>query len=76
MIKTNCCSAEFAGFKTAHCSACHETFTTVTAFDKHRAGSHASDTRNCLPPASVGLVNANRAYPCWTRPNTREEIAA
>ena len=44
MIKTNCCGAEFSGLKTAHCSACHETFTTVAAFDKHRTGSHAPTT--------------------------------
>ena len=37
--------------KTAHCSACGETFT-VAAFDKHRAGSHTRDERHCLDPAA------------------------
>ncbi|OBF81032.1 hypothetical protein A5791_06915 [Mycobacterium sp. 852002-51163_SCH5372311] len=77
MTKTNCCGAEFSGLKTAHCSACHATFSTVSAFDKHRAGSHSADTRHCLPPAAVGLVDANRTYPCWADPaKTRQEIAA
>ncbi|MGY4869789.1 FDXHR family putative zinc-binding protein [Mycolicibacterium elephantis] len=76
MTKTNCCSAQFSGLKTAHCSACHETFSTVSAFDKHRAGSYAADTRRCLPPTSVGLVSANRSYPCWGYPPKVEEAAA
>lgn len=78
MIKTNCCHAEFSGLKTAHCSVCHETFTTVNAFDMHRKGSHAKNTRHCVSPSSVGLVKANRAYPCWQRPliRTRLEISA
>jgi hypothetical protein len=59
------CSARWGGLKTSHCTACHETFTTVTSFDKHRTGSHPVDTRSCLDPASVGLVSAGRAYPCW-----------
>lgn len=59
------CPNRWGGFKTAHCGACHRTFTGLTAFDKHRTGSHTNDTRHCLPPESVGLVNAGRAYPCW-----------
>jgi hypothetical protein len=62
------CGAHWGGLSTGHCSACHLTFTGITAFDKHRTGSHANDTRACLDPASVGLVDANRAYPCWGFP--------
>jgi len=78
MIRVNCCSAGFSGLKTAHCTGCHATFSTASAFDKHRAGSHTQDTRHCLPPESVGLVSANRAYPCWGYPpkQIQEEIAA
>lgn len=66
------CNLRWGGLKTAHCAACHETFTTVSTFDKHRAGSHASGTRHCLPPAEVGLVEAGRAYPCWAQAGTWE----
>ena len=34
------CPNHWGGLKTAHCAACHETFTGLTAFDKHRTGSH------------------------------------
>ena len=57
------CPARWGGLKTAHCSACHETFTVVAAFDRHRRGS--PDDRHCVDPLSVGLVEAGRAYSCW-----------
>jgi hypothetical protein len=59
------CGAWWSGLLTAHCTGCDRTFTGFTAFDEHRAGSHASGTRHCVDPASVGLVDAGRAYPCW-----------
>lgn len=49
---------------------CHRTFTGITAFDKHRDGSHSASTRHCVKPESVGLVDAGRAYPCWGFPGT------
>ena len=66
------CPARWGGLKTAHCNACHETFTVVAAFDKHRAGSHTLDDRHCLDPAAVGLVDAGRAYSCWGFPGRGE----
>jgi hypothetical protein len=67
------CHVRWGGLKTAHCAACHQTFTAVTAFDKHRSGSHSEDTRRCLDPASVGLIDAQRAYPCWGLPGRADE---
>jgi hypothetical protein len=64
--------ARWRGLKTAHCAACGETFTTVAAFGKHRAGSHTHDDRHCLDPVAVGLVFAGRAYPCWGFPGRGE----
>lgn len=61
------CPARWGGTKTAHCSGCHETFTTVSAFDKHRGGSHP-DNRYCINPGSVGLVLTGRGYRCWGVP--------
>ena len=69
------CPARWGGLKTAHCRACHETFTVGAAFDKHRAGSHTLDDRDCLDPATVGLVDVGRAYPCWGFPGRREDEA-
>jgi hypothetical protein len=66
------CPARWGGLKTAHGGACHETFTVVAAFDKHRVGSHTHDERHCLDPAAVGLVDAGRAYPCWGFPGRAE----
>jgi hypothetical protein len=60
------CDNRWHGYNTAHCGACHQTFTAVTAFDKHRTGSHSRGTRRCLPPAEAGLVLSSRSYPCWT----------
>ncbi|WP_406816757.1 hypothetical protein [Mycobacterium sp. M23085] len=62
--------------KTAHCDACHETFTVVAAFDKHRAGPHTDRGRRCLDPAAVGLVDAGRAYRCWGHPGRDHDEAA
>jgi hypothetical protein len=59
------CNARWGGLNTSHCSGCHETFTSLSAFDAHRTGSHANGTRTCLPPTKAGLVQANRPYPCW-----------
>lgn len=65
------CPARWGGYNTGHCSACHNTFTGVTAFDKHRAGSHAKG-RYCITPEDAGLIPAGRAYPCWAHPGAYE----
>lgn len=67
------CTARWTGHNTSHCGACHETFTSLSAFDKHRTGSHARSTRACEHPVSVGLVDADRAYACWGLPGDRLE---
>lgn len=43
------CGATWGGGNTCHCSGCHLTFTSPSAFDRHRPG-------RCLPPAEVGLA--------------------
>jgi hypothetical protein len=70
------CGARWGGLRTAHCDACHETFTVVAAFDKHRAGSHTDRGRRCIDPAAVGLLDAGRAYRCWGFPGPGEDEAA
>jgi hypothetical protein len=65
MASCSRCQARWGGLRTAHCDACHETFTVVAAFDKHRAGSNTDRGRHCLDPHAAGLVDAKRADPCW-----------
>jgi hypothetical protein len=62
------CTSRWAGLNTAHCTACHETFTTPGIFDKHRRGS------KCLPPEAAGLVPTRRAYRCWATPRSPEMV--
>jgi hypothetical protein len=70
------CDARWGGANTAHCSAegCHRTFSGITAFDQHRAGSHARG-RYCLDPETATftrrdgtewkLARLGRRYECW-----------
>jgi len=64
------CDGWWSGLTSAHCSNCHRTFTSVSAFDMHRAGSHAKGTRHYVDPASVVLVPAGRGWPGWSLPGT------
>lgn len=67
------CPARWNGYLTAHCAGCHETFTGITAWEKHRAGGHDTKRgRYCVDPEKSGLVPAGRAYPCWANPGTYE----
>jgi hypothetical protein len=63
----NGCDSFWTGLNSGHCSACHRSFTSVSAFDKHRSGSH-TDRRYCLDPATVGLVPADKPWPGWSWP--------
>ena len=64
-VECSRCDNWWAGLSPHHCGSCHQTFTSLTAFDAHRDGNHAHDTRHCVDPSTVGLVRKNRAYPCW-----------
>ena len=60
----NCgkCDHRWSGYLTAHCGACHLTFTRVESFDRHRVAGR------CGTPASVGLeVDPSRSYACYRR---------
>ena len=61
------CGKGWNGLKTCHCAACHRTFSTVIAFDKHRRGTYEPDTRHCVNPTDAGLVRVARDYECWGR---------
>ncbi len=67
--ETTCrgCKRGWNGLKTCHCGACHQTFSTVKAFDQHRRGTYEPDTRHCVNPADAGLILIGRHYECWGR---------
>ena len=54
-ITHGACGKSWTGITRAHCSGCHETFSTYRVSDKHRTGAFGAD-RRCVDPASVGLV--------------------
>lgn len=58
------CGARWTGRGRAHCAACHATFSTASAFDRHRRGGA------CLDPAAVGLVRAGAVWR-WAGQNPR-----
>ena len=58
------CPAWWTGLGSAHCVGCHESFTSVSAFDLHRRGGE------CRHPADVGLVPADKSWPGWQHPGT------
>jgi hypothetical protein len=39
------------------CRACGSHFTSLEAFDAHRVGSHAANTRTCVDPAIVATAS-------------------
>lgn len=83
------CPAQWGGMNTAHCAACHHTFSGVTSFDRHRIA--ATDGPNskrpfgaCHDPATMTkevedgepvlvFADADRAYPCWTLAGSKKE---
>lgn len=69
------CGCWWTGLGIHHCCGCGRNFTSVSAFDKHRDGSHARGTRHCIDPAAVGLVDAGRKFPCWGWPGDDERWA-
>lgn len=56
------CPERWTGRTTAHCSACHRTFTGPSAFDAHRTGSHANNTRRCLDPDTITDQHGNKLF--------------
>lgn len=59
------CSARWGGSKTAHCAACHETFTTPANFDSHQ---HYG---KCRPPKTRGLIVGARGL--WCHPKEEHQ---
>jgi hypothetical protein len=70
MITHGECGKTWTGLRRAHCPACHETFNSDSAAEKHRKGKPGPD-RHCLPPASAGLVPTEQSWGiCWQTPGS------
>lgn len=72
------CLAQWGGMNTCHCTACHQTFSGITAFSAHRLGYTEGPKRprgGCQTMEDAGLVLADRKYTCYTIPQavTEEE---
>lgn len=76
MITHGECGKQWTGLRRAHCPACHETFNSDSAAEKHRRGAPGID-RRCLPPAEAGLVAVEQTWGiCWQAPGSDERWAA
>jgi hypothetical protein len=65
------CQKWWTGNERSHCGGCHELYSSLTAFDRHRRGGV------CLPPASVGLVAREKPYGVlWGNPAPEGGYAA
>jgi hypothetical protein len=67
------CPATWSGAVMCHCRSCHQTFSTPSNFDKHRAGSKNGEFKvgECSLPSLRGLVLNGRGY--WAAPG-RDEV--
>ncbi|HEX6382227.1 MAG TPA: hypothetical protein VF180_13360 [Acidimicrobiia bacterium] len=70
MIRHGACGMSWTGAGTSHCSGCHETFTSLAAFDRHRRNFR------CIPPAALRMVPHQRAWGIvWSLPVRPENKA-
>jgi hypothetical protein len=52
--------------RAGHCTACHETFIGLAAFDAHRVGEHGTPDRRCeLKPEESTGEKGQTAYGHW-----------
>lgn len=66
-ITANCCTARWTGASAAHCSGCHQTFTSASGFTAHRKAA------GCVDPSELGMVRLERkAWTGWAFPGSWE----
>lgn len=64
------CGKAWSGLRREHCPACHETFNSSFAADKHRKGEHGVN-RHCITPAQAGLLAVQYEWgTVWQTPGT------
>lgn len=68
------CGKTWTGLRREHCPACHETFNSTFAADKHRRGEFGAD-RRCIDPGEAGLVAVDHEWgTCWQTPGVYEGV--
>lgn len=55
-IRHGACGKWWTGAERSHCGACHELFSGLSAFERHRRGMR------CNPPHEIGLVPREKPY--------------
>lgn len=60
------CDERWSGQAACHCSGCHLTYTSISAFDAHRRNGA------CRAPEASGLVALERRYPVFGYPTDPE----
>lgn len=61
------CGKKWTGLGKHHCSACHQTFSSIGSFTKHRVFDKFGEW-HCADPEEVGLVDSGYDYVCWRLP--------
>ena len=66
MLNTHTCGARWGGAGRCNCAGCHETFSSDSAWTRHRRGLA------CRDPRDAGLVAADNPHGgvVWQRPGT------
>lgn len=62
MITHGKCGASWTGAGRAHCGGCHETFSSLSAFDSHQRGEHVPAGQLCADPEDVGLIQIEKPW--------------
>lgn len=65
------CGAWWTGQNTSHCTACHETFTGITAFDAHHRGGH----KHPSTMEALALIDRAHGQKVWGYPDTSDPDA-
>lgn len=74
MITHGACGKSWTGLSRSHCPACHETFNSDSAAEKHRTGRPGPD-RRCLPAVEAGLVAVEQPWGvCWQTPTAEGDV--
>jgi hypothetical protein len=78
------CGATWSGSKVSHCGSCHQTFSSLSSFDRHQ--SRTGTDKLCRDPQEAGLVPVEKPWGVmWSMPgppaghwaaNARAEAAA
>lgn len=69
LMFTHSCGKQWTGLGRCHCGNCHETFSGISAFDRHQQWWRPGEA--CENPAAFGLVPTEHAWgTLWSLPGT------